>query len=103
MSTTPPTPHPLRTRIEIYTDTAGRHRWRKKAANMLITASSSQGYMNRRSCLLNLQHEQGGTYYPDETRELVRRPDFVRGKRRLGVLNRDNGQQVPVIELEATQ
>lgn len=88
----------MRSRIELYTDNSGAHRWRKKAANYFITAASTQGYTHGLSAIRNLEKEQGGTYYrapaPHD------QAPFVRGKRRIGVLRRDNGQEIPVLELE---
>ena len=37
-------------RVEFYTDTAGKHRWRVVAANGRILADSGQGYRRRKDC-----------------------------------------------------
>lgn len=86
----------MRTRIELYTDITGQHRWRKKAANFLLTAASSQGYAHQASAIRNLEEEQGGTF------ERTTAQAFVHGKRVIGVLNRADGRQVIVLELEPT-
>ena len=40
-------------RFSFYTDKAGEWRWRRKAANGRIVGASSEGYDNRRDCVLN--------------------------------------------------
>ena len=38
-------------RVEIYVDKAGRHRWRLRARNGRIIADSSEGYASRRNAI----------------------------------------------------
>lgn len=85
----------MRRRIELYTDTRGQHRWRKKAANFVVTGASSQGFTTQASAIRNLEDDQVGTF-----ERTSRGGPFVRGKRVVGVLNRVDGRQVVVFELE---
>lgn len=40
---------------EIYEDTRGEWRWRRKARNGQIVGSSSEGYMNKSDCIANAE------------------------------------------------
>ncbi|HQY98846.1 MAG TPA: DUF1508 domain-containing protein [Propionicimonas sp.] len=37
-------------RFEVYVDASGKHRWRLKASNGQVIATSGQGYASERSC-----------------------------------------------------
>lgn len=90
----------MRTRIELFVDKGGSHRWRKKAANFVITGASTQGYATQRGAIKNLEAEQGGWFHRDRVRLLDGEQPFTRGKRRSGVLRRPDGKEFVVLELE---
>ena len=41
--------------FEVYKDKAGEHRWRLKAANGQVIATSGDGYKERRDCLAGIE------------------------------------------------
>lgn len=44
-------------RVEIYEDEAGEFRWRRKAANNEITATSGEGYVHHAEALIAAERE----------------------------------------------
>lgn len=52
------TPH----KIEIYRDSAGEFRWRRRAANGVIISNSTESYPDKRDCLHGLQIANTSNY-----------------------------------------
>jgi uncharacterized protein YegP (UPF0339 family) len=49
---------------EVYKDTAGQWRWRLKAANGKIVASSGEGYANKADCIHAIELVKGSASVP---------------------------------------
>ncbi len=47
------------TNIEFYQDKRGKWRWRITSTNKRIIGASSQGFVNRSDCIVNLELVQG--------------------------------------------